>query len=50
MFFTTKAPNQGTGLGLSIAYQIISKANGHIKAFNHPDGGACIMIELPIAE
>ena len=49
-FFTTKAPNQGTGLNLSIAYQIITKANGQIKAFNHPDGGACIMIELPIAE
>lgn len=49
-FFTTKPPNQGTGLGLSIAYQIISNAGGQIKAVNQPDGGACIMIKLPVAQ
>lgn len=49
-FFTTKPPNQGTGLGLSIAYQIVTLAQGQIKAANHAAGGACITIELPMAQ
>ena len=47
-FFTTKEVGQGTGLGLSICYGIIKEHNGNIYAFNSPEGGAVMVVELPV--
>jgi PAS domain S-box-containing protein len=48
-FYTTKEVGQGTGLGLAIAYGIVQDHGGQIIASNHPDGGAVLTVELPIA-
>jgi len=47
-FFTTKAPGEGTGLGLAISYEIVQELGGTIRAFNHPEGGACFELALPL--
>jgi two-component system, NtrC family, sensor kinase len=47
-FFTTKAPGAGTGLGLAISYEIVHELGGTIRAFNHPQGGACFELALPL--
>ena len=47
-FFTTKAPGEGTGLGLAISYEIVHELGGTIRAANHPEGGACFELALPI--
>lgn len=47
-FFTTKAPGDGTGLGLAISYEIVHELGGAIHASNHPQGGACFELTLPI--
>lgn len=46
-FFTTKPVGQGSGLGLSISNEIIHEHGGVIRVANHPEGGACFVIELP---
>jgi signal transduction histidine kinase len=46
-FFTTKEVGKGTGLGLAITYGIIQEHGGRITAFNHPDGGAVITVQMP---
>lgn len=48
-FFTTKDPGEGQGLGLSVSYGIIKQHGGDINAFNLHPSGACLVIELPIA-
>jgi PAS domain S-box-containing protein len=48
-FYTTKEVGKGTGLGLAIAYGIVQDHGGHIIAANHPDGGAVLTVELPVA-
>ena len=48
-FFTTKPPGLGTGLGLAISYEIVHELGGDIRASNHPEGGACFELELPLA-
>ncbi|GAA0785351.1 sensor histidine kinase [Roseibium denhamense] len=45
-FFTTKQPGEGMGLGLSISYNIVKDFDGHLRARNHPEGGAVFEIEL----
>ena len=49
-FFTTKPDGVGTGLGLTISSEIVHELGGDLRAENHPQGGACFVIELPAAE
>jgi PAS domain S-box-containing protein len=45
-YFTTKG-EKGTGLGLSISKSIVEHSfDGSMRAYNHPEGGACIEIVL----
>ena len=37
----------GSGLGLAIVEQIAHSHGGHIKARNHPEGGAVVQLSLP---
>ncbi len=48
-FFTTKRGGEGTGLGLAISNEIVHEHGGTIWVENHPDGGACFHIRLPLA-
>ena len=45
-FFTTKT--KGVGLGLPVCRQIIRAHNGSITLVNNPDGGASIVLHLPL--
>jgi two-component system sensor histidine kinase ChvG len=51
--FYTERPGEtfgrNSGLGLSIARQIIEGAGGRIFAENREDGGACLIVELPLS-
>jgi len=38
----------GYGLGLAIARRAIELHNGIIKAYNHPQGGLCVEMRIPI--
>ncbi|NDL64377.1 two-component system sensor histidine kinase KdpD [Acerihabitans arboris] len=40
----------GVGLGLAICKAIIEMHEGHIRAGNRPEGGACFYITLPITQ
>jgi two-component system, NtrC family, sensor kinase len=44
--FTTKPG--GTGLGLTICADILTRLGGQITAHNHPEGGACFVVKLPL--
>jgi PAS domain S-box-containing protein len=45
-FFTRRSG--GTGLGLSIVMRIVEGHGGRVQAFNQEEGGAAVLIELPI--
>jgi nitrogen fixation/metabolism regulation signal transduction histidine kinase len=45
--YVTNKP-KGTGLGLAIVKKIIEEHGGTIAAENVPDGGAKIIIRLPV--
>ena len=47
-FFTTKEKGKGTGLGLSISYGIVQAHGGTIYARNNGEGGASLIVELPL--
>ncbi|HMU63525.1 MAG TPA: ATP-binding protein, partial [Nitrosomonas sp.] len=47
-FFTSKAPGQGFGIGLFLANANIERFGGSVHLFNHPEGGACIHLTLPL--
>jgi len=38
----------GAGLGLAIARSIVELHRGEIRAENSPDGGAVVVVSLPI--
>lgn len=40
----------GYGLGLAIARRAVQLHGGRISAFNHPEGGLVVRIELPVSE
>ncbi|WP_257458151.1 sensor histidine kinase [Archangium lipolyticum] len=46
-FFTTKSPDKGTGLGLNLSRELVEQFGGTLTAYNRPQGGACLRIELP---
>lgn len=48
-FFTTKPAGQGLGLGLTLSAGILDEFGGSLDASNHPDGGACFTLVLPLA-
>ena len=45
-FFSTRG---STGLGLSVVHGIVVEHGGTIHAENRPDGGARVIVEIPIA-
>lgn len=47
-FFSTKDAGAGLGLGLAISRDIAREAGGELWADNHPDGGACFTLRLPL--
>lgn len=47
-FFTTKAAGVGLGLGLTISEGIIRQFGGELRASNRPEGGAELVVELPL--
>jgi two-component system C4-dicarboxylate transport sensor histidine kinase DctB len=47
-FFTTKEVGVGLGLGLAISRDIVREFHGELEASNHPDGGACFTLRLPL--
>ena len=46
--FFTRRPG-GTGLGLPIVQRIVDEHGGRVSASNHPDGGALLRVQLPLA-
>jgi len=45
-YMTTK--QKGTGLGLAIVKKIVEEHGGRITAGNHPQGGASVVVNLPV--
>ena len=39
----------GTGLGLPIVQRIVEEHGGRVSAANHPEGGACLSVRLPLS-
>jgi C4-dicarboxylate-specific signal transduction histidine kinase len=48
-FYTTKPAGEGTGLGLAISSEIVHELGGELRAENRREGGACFVIEVPLA-
>jgi signal transduction histidine kinase len=48
-FYTTKPIGKGTGLGLSAVYGVVQDHQGQITCQNKPEGGAVVVLRLPIA-
>lgn len=47
-FVTTK--ETGVGIGLAISYRIAQESGGDLSARNEPDGGACLVLNLPVSQ
>jgi len=41
---------EGSGIGLWLSYTIVENQHGKIEAYNHPSGGACFRVSLPISD
>ncbi|WP_432695342.1 cache domain-containing protein [Marinobacterium sp. YM272] len=48
-FFTTRKEENSSGLGLSMVYGFVKQSSGYIALSNHPCGGACVTLLLPVA-
>ncbi len=48
--FAYSTKSHGMGLGLALARQSLERQGGATHAYNHPDGGAVVYVELPLAE
>lgn len=48
-FVTTKPAGAGLGLGLMISSHIVREFGGSLRACNPEGGGACFVVELPLA-
>ncbi len=48
-FFTTRRHRGGSGLGLSMVHGFAVQCGGQLTAANNSDGGACFLLELPLA-
>ena len=48
-FVTSKPAGTGLGLGLVISAQLVRAMDGTLRAANLPDGGACFVVDLPVA-
>jgi len=48
-FTTSKPAGAGLGLGLMISAHIVRELGGSLRAQNMDGGGACFVIELPLA-
>lgn len=48
-FVTSKPAGAGLGLGLVISAQQVRALGGTLRAANRPEGGACFILELPLA-
>lgn len=47
-FYTTKPSGVGLGLGLAICRDLVAEFGGDLQAHNHPDGGACFVLTVPV--
>ena len=47
-FYTTKPSGVGLGLGLAICRDLAAEFGGDLQAHNHPDGGACFVLTVPV--
>ncbi len=45
-----KARRGSSGLGLSIVYEVMEQNHGHVEARNDPQGGAVIIMTLPVLD
>lgn len=48
-FYTTKPVGEGTGLGLPLSRRFVEAFGGTMRAENRPEGGARIMVRLPVS-
>jgi K+-sensing histidine kinase KdpD len=46
-FYSTRG---STGLGLSVCHGVVADHGGTIHAVDRPEGGACFVVELPLAD